>query len=840
MLIRTLPRRVQPQEGESLESWVDRYCTALSTPRKDFYRAVGLLDSNDGGFSLSDMTLHITADLASRLSAATGVKPSDIRLMTLQRYEGRVIVLGRDRRGVDVHRLWARGRGSRFCPQCLRANPGVWRTAWRLSWSFVCLTHACLLNDVCPVCGGTPKMKAPRRNEVPVPNMCGARAKAPGGTARYCRCDLSDAPSVMLGPWSQILTTQKWLNILMDSEEVSAARVQRDLCDLKLLAARASEVLSADELRGLIGTDDREDTRFSTDAERRRNGLFHPATAIQTAHTVTLAARILLTPAPDGFAPLLGKLLVGAVHAPPSGITSHWGIASPELGGKMLKAVHTTLGPLDALRYGTAGSSPSEPLLDEQSILTRARSVPQRFWPRWTHILHLDPSLRAESLQVALSIGVLVPGYKRHDLGTQLKALDLSKRRRQTFSHVFATMDQGRRDAILMSLYNLADYLDRTPAPVDYAARRKMSLAGLLPGGVWRRIIAEADDVKGMPAAGARLYLRYRLTESLPEQLRSAHYALQIFLISTSPWILDALDAYAASFLIERGINEPLSWEPPIECIDPAARAARTLEWDGVPKADCLAGRGLIDPRLVLRAHSGTAKSVGALLAKDNLETSIKRAFASGASIEEMAKSFRKSTSMIRWHLERLGLPPSPGDNIRFDSERLERMYLTQRRTLPEIAQKTGWSTTTVRNVLVDTGVSRRSRGSHSGSIGVEAELLETAPALLRSALTDPWSRQRLERFVAISSFPTMGEAVRVRQLNLPALSRQLKRLEADVGGLLLIRAKGHQPMRVTALGRKLKRQAHKYGVIPDATATVSKATKERQATLECGGGKDD
>ena len=77
-------------------------------------------------------------------------------------------------------------------------------------------------------------------------------------------------------------------------------------------------------------------------------------------------------------------------------------------------------------------------------------------------------------------------------------------------------------------------------------------------------------------------------------------------------------------------------------------------------------------------------------------------------------------------------------------------------------------------------------------------------PAILRKALTGTFAWQRLERFAAASSYPTIGEAAKALSIHPSALVIQINRLERDLGKTLLERAERGRAMKLTPLGKKI------------------------------------
>ncbi|MFB7918665.1 TniQ family protein [Streptomyces sp. NPDC056061] len=93
--------------------------------------------------------------------------------MALAHYDGRALQMSPGGRAVTRHVLWGRGRGSRFCPDCLHSSGGRWQLSWRLGFSFACTQHRRLLADHCPHCGRVPRQRPRSGRSVPRPELCG-------------------------------------------------------------------------------------------------------------------------------------------------------------------------------------------------------------------------------------------------------------------------------------------------------------------------------------------------------------------------------------------------------------------------------------------------------------------------------------------------------------------------------------------------------------------------------------------------------------------------------------------------------------------------------------------
>src|SRR5262249_35117217 len=77
-------------------------------------------------------------------------------------------------------------------------------------------------------------------------------------------------------------------------------------------------------------------------------------------------------------------------------------------------------------------------------------------------------------------------------------------------------------------------------------------------------------------------------------------------------------------------------------------------------------------------------------------------------------------------------------------------------------------------------------------------------PAPIAKALTSPYAWQRLNRFAAATGYRTLREAAGHLGITPTTLAVHSNRLDRDIGGPLLQRAKGGRPMSPTPLGEQV------------------------------------
>jgi hypothetical protein len=433
----------------------------------------------------------------------------------------------------------------------------------------------------------------------------------------------------------------------------------------------------------------------------------------------------------------------------------------------------------------------------------------------------MESAVRPKTLQTALSIGTLLPGSDRSDLKVQHEALGLPLNG-HSFTYVFQSLSDPVRRAVMQALLVLASYLDQHPAPIDYQRRRQLAVNRLLPVPTWQDIVVNRG-MRGNPADAARMYVAYRLTGSIlepPEQRGTGYFLIQNFITATPPDILDLLDDYATAFLHENSITEPLSWEPPLTLLDGLSMPAEPACYVDSMIEDTI-GQGLVEPRLIRQRQKRTVRTFEALRpGSDSFQARLRQSLDRGDSVKDMASNLKKSERMIRHHLARLTIRTQPAGKTQVSLDEVREMYVDQRLTLQEIADRTGWSRDAIRRLVLLSGAPLRSTGSFTGRRGIDPQKFAEFPPLLKNALQGHHGKERLQRFAAIISYPTLNVAVRSLGLNQPTLSSQIQALERNVGGQLLIRADQGHPMHLTSLGRNLLEVAHEKGIITSGPAT--------------------
>lgn len=802
---------------------------------------------------------------AEELAWVTGTKAETLQRMTLAHYDQQALAIDRERCQVNRKVLWGRAQGSRYCPKCLAERDGRWLLSWRLGWSFACTRHHCLLADRCPACLHRPRERRYLWSAPVDPGRCSAPApgvNAGRGTGR-CAADLTAADPMPLAADHPALRAAAVVQQVIEHDRADFGlyaddpqRARAALSDLRTLATRALSYATRDQLAARLPEDlmaayDHARTqprRNPYNPPRRRSarpGFMAPAHAAEVAVALTIAVHILQQPTVQQAGQALRFLASvrsdGAPPPTPNEFAQRGNGITRLLSAAQLAAMGPALNASSQLRYRTASPFPRLPRHTPEQIRARARSVPAQFWT--------EPSLRLSSRQSPRA-GVLRPGLAGLLLmaGTQMKPAVLvqllgSATSAKSMGYVLTRLgaDASWPD-IQTLLARLADHLDSHPAPIDYERRRNLDYTGLLPEPAWRDICRRCDTEPGKKER--HLIAQCRLFEQLsgmPADQAPTGFAtrtpmdrtrLALFTAALTPEQAAALDTAGADFLARHHIpDEPVSWQPPrslydglrLPGIDPAAfdihQLHELLRAVPYPALSDIADRlhiSLDTARHLLELHPaprppaarGTWTSAhGALRAdlRDRLpEAEFRRLYAT-MSLDSIAEQHSTGRHLIAALADDYGIRRrTPTERLRreIDPAWLYDQYVLNRRTIGELATQLGMSENGLRARARSYGIPIRRKGGPSHVKALRAaDEADTAPELLRPALTSPRARQRLTRFAAVARYPTLRDAADDLGINHATLYSQVRRLTRDLGGPLLTHAYRDHPMRLTALG---------------------------------------
>ncbi len=575
--MRTLPKRVAPLDDEAIDSWTESLAIAHQAQLGEVAAAIGL-----PWRPWPPWVVSLTREHSYRISAATGFPPDRIGEMSLHKYDGKALEFASD--GTSFSRGFPFGaRGwSRYCPKCLDETSGRWRLQWRLGWTFACLTHNCLLVDHCPSCLSHQRERQRAHNLVPRPGICcGSVASA------TCGGDLRSAQVLEVDPDGPIIASQRTILKIINSdaaefpvygEEVVSAH--HALSDIKALAVRVlfrakTEGFTALGWPSLLpGYTDNATAAEVTWRGRPRSVINQrpPAVAAELAVAAACSTAILESPGVEAAAQRARFLVADRPRKSGKGLLRSSPNESSLIGNLIVRASQD-LTPLMQLRYRAFGGAPGAPDETDSRLSRLAAALPSSLWDGWCARLCVPG--RYTAMPLVLSCGVLLSGASISPkeagvaLGGEVGGPLIEKR-----------LDMLSRTAfwegISTALIRLGDYLDTTPAVIDYGRRRSLDYSNLLPDERWDEICDETGHKRGFgwKSLSARGFLYCMISGSpmdsvaspLPSNMdRNFWYLAKDFPYVITQQVATRLSEEARRFLDEFGIAEPITWEPPLD-----------------------------------------------------------------------------------------------------------------------------------------------------------------------------------------------------------------------------------------------------------------------------------
>lgn len=520
----------------------------------------------------------VTGDMAKHLQVGLGVDADMVPTMVMS-YLPEDLVALRVNGTVAQSKNWTRGSGTRYCPDCLRENPGVFYTYWRLWWCFLCEWHKTVLRDVCPSCQGELVEATPREMSIRDPALCWAEASDGGACLHpldrsWSEPAVDESSSLFL---AQQCLSSSWARPLRRSAEIPASTLRG--VAIALLGAgdidRVADLASVpiDGLEGLfdLGT---------------RIGTTPPKDAYAMGALLGAAYRI-VTDAEDLIAPVIRDVTYERssrtdqyASAPWSArnFLDTWPGVDASLRRRVLRALDDDLSPIQRLVHGSVTSrnvsegysilcrdaekNPERPgalvaLMNSPDSPTSASwqstAVPKLMWSSWSNPLGLNDHIGGYALQRAHAAALRVAGTGAYPDYDEIAGVG-----RRLRPDMLGTPSQTR--SILRQLCDLAIVLRASPGPINYEKRRKLDFTQLLLPEHWRTLTDSIGEQPGLERRlmNAQRYAFMRVTATspveLPQGLRfrksapdAADYSA--FLLSMSAELKDGIDTYLAAWL---------------------------------------------------------------------------------------------------------------------------------------------------------------------------------------------------------------------------------------------------------------------------------------------------
>jgi hypothetical protein len=528
---------------------------------------------------------------------------------------------------------WTRGSGTRYCPECLRENPGVFYSHWRLWWSFACLRHSLVLRDTCGAC-----QRPIIESKIQDPNL---------SDPTVCRHELDDGTTCNV-PFQDTWTEQQ----LPESSRILKAQrsiqdAWKPTSDHALRRVFQEGQLHTDYFRTLRGAGiallRTKDTQLISDlsgvAEDEFHGLYEAGSRTGTSApkealfmAVLMAAAHYLHSAPeDEVSPIIRYITFSKpvtvsteVFGPGSAahLLSFWSDVGTSMQGRVVRAVDSDLSPIQRLVWGSAIRPEFAQLSHLASLFRRGAKtpsgrqinssvngitvdmdavLPSLLWTNWANPLGVDPRTEPSALQRSLTDAVRIAGLaaRRPEHPTETDVDLIAGIGKKLRPEMLGNPDQTKH--VLRQICELASLLRVSPPPINYQRRRYLAWWTLLPVEHWR-ILAESvgeNPGKEPKLLRVRRFMFLRATgcgtRDLPHLWHiqpSTHDAADYteFLTTMSAELVFAIDRCLEAWLKLRGDSTersglpalhsdeaaPVTWEPP-RWIDPDANLEREL-----------------------------------------------------------------------------------------------------------------------------------------------------------------------------------------------------------------------------------------------------------------------
>ncbi|MFA5707208.1 LysR family transcriptional regulator [Mycolicibacterium sp.] len=622
------------------------------------------------------------------------------------------------------------------------------------------------------------------------------------------------------------------------------------LADIRAIAGRALAYATPRELSTVLPADlaaaHREaSARAQLPTRRRaqptvRPALAAPAWSAMTAAGVVVALQVLEAPDVATAGDRLRWLVASSRDRGfvVTGTRLGWGRrTSAVLAGVQLAALGPMLKVSDQLRYRVGAPMPAVPECESAPTCR----LPGVLWAEWSLRL-AHPTCHQRYLAPALSVALLLVGSKLN-LSAAARLIG-SRVNSSAVSRVLQLLEKHPQwTDIRAALLRMASYVRDHDIPIDYARRRRLDYAALLPDDAWARICRSTATPGARPARAriARCYMFERISglpaSIAPWAVDEEGFRTQVadFPQYLTPELATALDTNAREYLVGCGIEiEPLTWHPPTSFLDgldlPGADPS-VLSIDALHGAVAAAGKRKLG---TAATELGTSLDVVRhLLATSpaprqappdgvRLAANHNRAYArlkaavprdrfielyehEGMSLGAIARAFgvsRQIASRLAHDyqivLRARCLPPIGRDWL-YDQ------YVVRGRALSDIGRDIGMSAANVARWAKIHAIPMRGRGARSQSAAIAAQrFAATAPALIRPALTGIRGWERLQRFAAASDYANLSIAAADLGVATCTLNNQINQIERELGVTLLVRAWHERPMRLTEEGARV------------------------------------
>ncbi|MDN3243036.1 TniQ family protein [Glycomyces tritici] len=811
---RTLPVRVPILDGEALDSWLLRLAARNDIAIHSIAPQLGLAERIQPARNFALVRGH-PSNLLRQIERQAGLAAGRLDEAVLDKFNA----LG-----------WKATAGSRYCTDCLATPGSPWPIRWQLPYSFACVIHQKLLTVSCPVCGNIPHSRVPPRSRAFSSHHC---AHLRRNTKDICGTNLLDHPSEALAPADPRIAAQCWIDQRLDAMDSNAVRELRDLETLGTLLRRR---ISPDDL-AYLGRDSVEAfTEYRRKSHPREWHRLHRTAAIISAALSVHAISIIDAGGPeDRFQRLvvIFRDVAGPKHRPPPvpRALSHQRIAqlSEPTQHDILTACDPHLTVTERLRSRTCMPDPGLPTPKSTTALDRGKYLPQALRPDWL-IRFVPPDDHGRlAIAGAITAATLLPGNPVRSSHATGELQPWREWHNLMLCAIFT-----RYPDTPIAICKLAAHLDQHGSPIDYRRRRATFTDIELTAHQWKVLCRGAGTRPGADRRlfNARRHLFELLTGAALVDPRhklafsssfDRHEYWNKFEYEMPTSLRTALTLHATEILHDAGIDEPLTWSPPTDCVaglalpgrDPAdidtdelhrlviverrnvATVARGLgvTFDHVRYAVQQLER-LPFPKLE-RTRPGDTPAFETFT-RDFFD---REYFQARKTIGTIANETGFSKWTVRQHALALGVNERPHRHrIKIDPEWLREQVLTFNRVNQDIARELGIDGDTVRRRRIELGLPARSAGAENS-----CRRFPDFPAAIRRAVEGHrYGWLRLHRFRQVAPHDSIKAAALAIKVDPSGLVKQIVQLERDIGWRLFQRARGDTPMRLTARGTRL------------------------------------
>jgi hypothetical protein len=629
---------------EWLHSAISRWAWQIfGVSRAALFDTFGL--STISSTAISALGTRLLPELAANISYATRITEHRLRDSTMESLDRRLLLLntrpdGQPSAGVSKRGPWSWQAGTRYCPDCLHHEPGVFRVHWRSPWAFTCTTHRRILLDACPSCQGEIVEMRGRNTDLFDPSTCRANT-APRGATRTipCRAMLEET-------WEHLRLDKDSMPMIAQELIFSHSRVGTSMDFIRLLQSAATGLRGAnvfDDI-GTLSSLDSGELRGLFDDEKHV-GISAPKSAYAMA-ALTGAACALVNADEKSVKALIRRATFARppAHVPraagygpgsPTELLTRWPGAPYLFRTQILRALDHDLTIGQRILWDTAVDPSTLAAHSHQPVHRNKRwdCIPEQLWPAWCSRLDVGGKVDGPTLARALATAVRVArtyGESEPDDGKKLSAILRPNMR--------GTPEQT--DQLLAGISELAHTIDDGDCVINYPKRAHLPSAELLPRTHWE-LVAESVGID--PGAhrrhrNARRYLWQRFTaagiDKLPGDLRigltrDSAMEYTVFCTRMTAELQDALDRYGQAFLHTHGLWQPVTATPEVvvrvgwpgpEITNLDVDLLHSMLLDGILTHQLLAKALHVSTRRVLRAIDAAPPATGHIVRRIDWE----------------------------------------------------------------------------------------------------------------------------------------------------------------------------------------------------------------------------